>query len=722
MRNKLLFTFVGLIFPVVLLAWEGNIAITTPNTQLLLKATANNLLQTYYGPRVEGQVPELQAAALPTFGTVDMIELPALQVLHASGDLNLELMVSNYTSAPDGHATLHTITLTDKLQPVTVKIFYKAYQTIDLIETWTEIFNGEKKSIQLKRFDSGTLALPRGNVWTTHLHGNWAAEAVPTQEPLTPGLKVIRNTDGARNAHCDAPSLMLSLDGKPQENTGRTIGMTLCWSGNYELRLNTANNQRHQIYAGIDPQSSEYILDPGKTFETPHLAFAYSKEGMSGVSRIFHRWARQEGMLHSGMTTRDILLNSWEGIYFSITEERIINMIDDISGMGGELFVMDDGWFGTKYQRNSDDAALGDWEVDRKKLPNGIGALTRAAAERNIKFGIWIEPEATNTRSELFEKHPEWVMQTKGRELKLGRGGTQVMLDMSNPQVQDFVFGVVDRLLTAYPEIAYIKWDANASIQNYGSTYLPANKQQNLYVDYHLGLVKTLQRIRAKYPNVVIQDCASGGGRANYGLLPYFDEFWVSDNNDALQRIYIQWGTSYFFPSNAMAQHIGGSPYHMTHRSLPIKFRCDVAMSGRLGMELQPRDMTDEERQQCTTAISDYKKLRPLIQLGNLYRLVSPYEKQGLAALMYVDDNQSDAVLFVYKLENMMNQTLPRICLSGLDAGKTYIVVEKNLPVGKEPCALNGKKYTGATLMEVGLDIPLEGDYASRIFELKAEN
>ena len=190
---------------------------------------------------------------------------------------------------------------------------------------------------------------------------------------------------------------------------------------------------------------------------------------------------------------------------------------------------MDDGWFGDKYPRNNDSSSLGDWVVDKRKLPGGISTLTQAARQRGIKFGIWIEPEMCNTVSELYEKHPDWMLQTKGRELKQGRGGTQVVLDLTNPKVQDFIFGIVDNLMTQNPDIAYIKWDANASIQNYGSLYLPKNKQNNISILWHRGLINVLKRIRAKYPDLVMQDCASGGGRANYGLLPYFDEFWVSD-------------------------------------------------------------------------------------------------------------------------------------------------------------------------------------------------
>ncbi|MBO4660205.1 MAG: alpha-galactosidase [Prevotella sp.] len=726
MKRVLIATGIWMLTATSISAWNGEVVVSTPNTAMILHADEDtDLRMDYYGAKT-ATLQQLRDAgdafnfpALPAFGTVDMIHLPAIQVQHVNGDQNLELRVESLELRDEANAKTYVFTMQDKLLPVTVKVFYKAYKNVDIIETWTEITHSEKTAITLKRYDSGHLTIRRGDVWLTHLHGDWAAEADITQEPLTAGVQVIRNTDGARNAHCDAPELMLSLDGQPQENSGRTIGAALCWSGNYELRINTNNKKEHHLYAGIDPQSSEYVLSPKEVFATPHLALTYSTEGMGGVSRAFHRWARTEGMLHRGMKTGDILLNSWEGLYFDINEERMIQMMDDISQLGGELFVMDDGWFGDKYQRNDDSSTLGDWVVDKKKLPGGLSVLCSSAAKKGIKFGIWIEPEAVNTKSELFEKHPEWALQTKGRELKLGRGGTQLVLDMTNPQVQDFAFKIVDDLLTNYPEISYIKWDANASIQNVGSLYLPMAKQSNLYVDYHRGLIKVLERIRAKYPNVVMQDCASGGGRANYGLLPYFDEFWVSDNTDALQRVYIQWGTSLFFPANAMANHINHCPYWNTGgRVIPLKFRCDVAMSGRLGIELQPKDMNDEERQQVSTCFRDYKELRDVVQTGDLYRLVSPYNRKGIAALMYTSQS-SQGVLFVYKTDNYYNQPLPRIRLAGLNPDKTYTLTEKNVRVGQQPCELSGRQFTGRFLMDVGIEVPLWEDYASRVFELK---
>lgn len=710
-------------------AGADNVMIQTPNTTMVIKADkGQELRQAYYGDRISdaeaSQLAEagidLNTAAYPVFGQSDMVQLSALQVLHPDGQLVLYPTVDQVSASKEGNGTVTTITMTDKKYPVTVKVFYKTYSSCDVIETWTEISHREKKAIRLQRFDSGHLAFPQGNAWMMHFHGDWSAEFYPTTEPITQGLKTIRNSDGDRNSHLDAPEIMISLDGKQQENAGKVIGAALCWSGNFELRINTTLNKMHHFYAGISPQASEYILEPGETFTTPRLALCMSNEGLGGVSRNFHRWARHEGWLHQGDKTREILLNSWEGVVFNVNEKGMFQMMEDIKEMGGELFVMDDGWFGEKYQRNDDKSTLGDWMVDRQKLPGGIKPLVDKAKSLGIHFGIWIEPESANTISEFYEKHPDWVLQEKGRELKQGRGGTQVLLDMCNPKVQDFVFKIVDNLMTENPDIAYIKWDANCSLQNYGSNYLPAQKQSHIYIEYHRGLLKTLERIRAKYPRLVIQDCSSGGGRVNYGLLPYFEEFWPSDNNDPFQRVFIQWGTSYFFPSNAMAQHIAHSPYWNTGRTSPIKYRTDVAMSGRLGIELQPANMTPEEREQTKRAISDYKRIRDIVQLGNLYRLVSPYE-ENLSSFLYTNDSKDRVVLFAHRVKYLYNMVIPRVRLAGLDASKNYRIKEVNVKINEKPCYLDGKVVSGRLLMEAGLNIPLEKDYASRVFELTAE-
>ena len=540
-------------------------------------------------------------------------------------------------------------------------------------------------------------------------------------------MKVIKNKDGVRNSHTAHAEVMFSLDGRPQENVGRTIGAALCYTGNYKLRIDTDDSEYHQFFAGINEENSQYHLQKGETFATPVLALTYSDEGLSGASRNFHRWGRTYKLAH-GDKPRKILLNSWEGVYFDINQQGMEQMMADIESMGGELFVMDDGWFGDKYQRNSDNSSLGDWVVDTRKLPEGIEGLLRDAKKHHVGFGIWIEPEMSNTTSELYEKHPEWIVKAPQRDPVLGRGGTQVVLDLGNPEVQDFVFGVVDDLMSKYPEIEYIKWDANMAIMNHGSNYLTADNQSHMYIEYHRGFESVCNRIRAKYPDLTIQACASGGGRANWGYLPWFDEFWVSDNTDALQRIYMQWGTSYFFPAIAMASHISSAPNHQVFRTVPIKYRIDVAMSGRLGMEIQPKNMTEEEKEICRKAIADYKMIRPVVQFGDIYRLVSPYDRLGVASLMYTSPEKDKAVFYWWKMETFYNQHLPRVRMAGLDPAKMYRVKELNR-IDNESLPFEGKTYSGKFLMKNGLEIPYThkvdyhklNDYASRVLYLEAE-
>ena len=472
--------------------------------------------------------------------------------------------------------------------------------------------------------------------------------------------------------------------------------------------------------AGINEETSHYILEPDEIFTTPEFAMTYSTNGKGGVSRAFHRWAR-EYKLNQGKRPRDILLNSWEGVYFKVNQKEMDQMMEAFSAMGGELFVMDDGWFGNKYPRNGGNSSLGDWEVCKEKLPEGIEGLLRSAQKHKIKFGIWIEPEMTNTKSELFEEHPNWVMKVKNRPLSTGRGKTQVVLDLTNPEVQDFVFGVVDNLMTKYPEIAYMKWDDNSSLMDYGSPYLPKNKQSHLYIEYHKGLNKVLKRIRAKYPKLVLQACAGGGGRVNYGMLPYFDEFWTSDDTDALQRIYLQWGVSSFYPAIAMASHVSADKNHQTGRRIPLKFRFDVAMSGRLGMEIQPKDMSEEDKVFAKRAIAAYKGIRPVVQFGDLYRLVSPYTNKGISSLMYVAPEKDRAVFYVYKISHLLNMVIPNVRMSGLDAGRMYRLVDLTAVKEDKPCLLHDKVISGKILMEEGISLKnlLKSEYSSLVLELQ---
>lgn len=711
-----------------LFASAEKVELRTPNNSFVLDLNKGAEPQfLYYGPALHaGDINHLQRFSdpnwsrpevYPAYGAVHTQSEVCLAMRHADGNLSTHMLIEDWTvapisdQAPNGASrkgNLLTITLKDPVYPTTVHLYYQTYEDVDMMEYWTDITNGEKQTVTLTQFYNPLLPIHRDNVYCTHFHGSWAAEAQLVEDRLQNGMLVIKDKDGLRNATANRNEVMMSLDGPARENEGAVIGASLLYTGNYRITIDTDDSDYHYYFSGINPDNSEYHLRKGETFTTPRTALTYSTKGTNGVSQTFHRWARKYQLRH-GNQERMILLNSWEGVYFDINQKGMDQMMQDIKSMGGELFVMDDGWFGDKYPRLTDNSSLGDWVVDTNKLPDGIEGLLRDARKDGVKFGIWIEPEMTCTTSELYEKHPDWVIKAPGREPVRGRGGTQLCLDLSNPKVQDFVFSVVDNLLTDYPEIAYIKWDANAPVMNHGSQYLTKDDQSHLYIALHEGLIKVCQRIRAKYPDVIIQDCASGGGRANYGLLPYFDEFWVSDNTDALQRIYMQWGTSYFYPAIAMASHISAVPNHAVFRTTSLKFRCDVAMSGRLGMEIQPKNMTDEEKALCRQAISDYKSVRPVIQFGDLYRLHSPYAGDNLASEMYVTENKDRAVFFWWKLETFKNQHFPRVKMAGLDPDRMYTIHELNR-IDNKPLSFEGQSFSGAYLMNTGLDLPYSHD------------
>ena len=692
----------------------------TANTTMVLETEPGQELKTiYYGARLnETEITMLRGykalRTYPCYG-VTGTEEAAFSAIHSDGNRTVQLRIESAETTPWENGGQLCVTCKDGYYPLTVKIYFKTFKDQDMIETWTETINEGKKPVTLTRFDSGHLPIRVDDVWISTLYGTWANEGRVNTEPLTRGWKVIRNIDGTRNSHTSHGEVMISLDGRPREDAGRVIGAALCWGGNYELRFQTNDSDFHHFFAGILPEHDNITLAKGKSFATPHLALSFSNEGLSGVSRNFHRWGRKY-MLRHGDQERRILLNSWEGVYFDINEEGMKQMMDDIASMGGELFVMDDGWFGAKYPRNNDHTSLGDWTTDIRKLPNGVPGLVKAATERGIKFGIWVEPEMTNTVSELYEAHPDWIIKAANRDIVKGRGGTQVVLDMSKKEVQDFAFGVIDNVMKENPDIAYIKWDANAPISMDFSN-----------IAYWQGFYAMVERVREAYPDLTIQACASGGGRANWGVLPWFDEFWVSDNTDALQRIYMQWGTSYFFPAIAMAAHISATPNHTVHRTTSLKYRIDVAMSGRLGMEIQPKNMTEQEKDICRKAIADYKRIRPVVQFGDIYRLVSPYDNRGFASLMYVSEDGRQAVAYWWKIANFYDEHFPRLRFAGLDPERSYRVNELNR-LDINPLSFEGKTFTGRFLMESGLEIPatnnveysLKSDWSSRVLLLEA--
>ena len=705
--------------------------IDTKNTSLVIKAEQGKHPQIlYYGAKlqpgdvesvgVNGKIFDLYPARFDRTSEPD-----ALSVEMPDGNVSVDLRTESLKESNwDGGKDIE-ILCKDPLYPFfTVKIFLRSYNEENLIETWTAIHNGGKKPVILHRFDSGFLPIQEGDVWMTSMHGAWADECRLVCQPLVNGTREVSAHGGVRDNAIAHSEVMLSLDGKPQENSGRVIGAALEYGGNFEMRVVTIEGI-HRFFGGISPRDSWYTLAKGEEFVTPKLAYSWSDEGLGGVSRNFHRWGRKYRLAHGGQPN-DILLNCWEGVYMDIQEPVMHKMAADVASIGGELFVIDDGWFGSeKYPRDTDIQGLGDWQLQKKKLPHGLQGMVDCCNDLGIKFGIWIEPEMVNTRSELYEKHPEWVLNAAGREPVPGRGGTQMVLDLCNPVVQDFVFGILDGVMKQAPGIAYIKWDCNNIMRSPGSPYL--KNQNHLYIEYIRGLEKVLNRVREAYPDLIIQCCASGGARVNWGTMPWFDEVWTSDNTDALQRIRIQWGTSYFFPAEMMACHVSASPNHQTGRVIPLKYRIDVAMSGRLGFELQPAQMTEEEKEICRKAVTEYKKIRPVVQCGDLYRLVSPYDGKGLASLLYTNEDKSQAVFFWWRTEFFRNDHPARVPLAGLDPAKKYKVTELNKVDGEPVTALEGKTVSGAYLMANGFNFPEKdvynghNDWHSHVILLEAQ-
>lgn len=679
----------------------------------------------YMGERIEDSTPFLdkQTYRRSDYGTDPHAYLasgglsyrePGLRVTHSDGDLNTELAYVNHqqTEMAAGNVIETTITMQDKKLPLIVELIIKAYQKENVFTQYVRITNNEKKAVVLHNFYSSYLPLRARKYYLNSFYGAWAQEMFMEETLLTHGIKTIENKMGVRTTHTENPSFVLALDTPLAENTGNVIGGALAWSGNYKLNFQVDEFDILSITAGMNPYASEYTLASNETFHTPEMIYTYSTTGAGGVTRNLHDWARNYNV-YDASTIRPTLLNSWEGAYFTFDEKTITDMIDDAAGMGLEMFVLDDGWFGNKYPRNSSRQGLGDWQVTKDKLPNGISHLADYTVSKGLKFGIWIEPEMVNPKSELAEKHPDWIVQSKGRAVPTTRN--QWLLDLTNPKVQDFVFSVFDDVMKQSKNISYIKWDANRHVGSVGSSYLAADKQSHFWIEYTQGLYRVYERIRAKYPHVIIQACSSGGGRVDYGALRYHQEVWTSDNTEPRSRMFIQYGTNMIYPALVTGSHVSAAPNHQTGNITPLKFRFDLAMSGRLGMELQPKDLTEKEKIFAKTAIENYKKIRDIVMQGDLYRIISPYEGKGLYAIMYVSKDKKRAVVFDYCFEYQgRTHNSQSIKLNGLDKNKQYKITELN--VDKSNYWGNGKVFRGEYLINEGINPKLEKMYESAVF------
>ncbi len=693
------------------------IIIETKTTSLVLSVGRNHrVTQSYFGKKLTVDEAAKLSGGNEVYITAGMEDQNegAIRMVHTDGNPSLELNYeSTSTNKINDDVTTTNIILKDPVYPVEVTLHYTAYFNENVIKTWTEIIHHEEKPVQLTQYASSILHFNSDEYWLTQFHGDWAREMEMVEEKLTNGIKSIESKLGTRTNFYQTQAFFLSLNKPSTETEGETIAGTLAWTGNFKYTFEIDQHNALRVVSGINPYASEYYLQPNEIFTTPEFIFSYSSNGKGQASRNLHQWARTYDVL-DGTAPRMTLLNNWEATHTDFNEPRLVELFGEAKKLGVDLFLLDDGWFGNKYPRNNDRAGLGDWQEDKTKLPNGIGYLVKEAGKQGIKFGIWLEPEMVNPKSELYEKHPDWILKLPNRKEDLQRN--QLVLDLTNPKVQDFVFAVVDDMMIKNPGLAFIKWDCNRSMTNAYSSYLK-NKQSHLFIDYTRSFYKVMERLRAKYPHLPIMLCSGGGGRTDYGALKYFTEFWPSDNTDPLERIYIQWGYSYFFPANTISAHITG----MGKQSL--KFKTDVAMMDKLGYDIRVNDFTSNELQFSNDAVKTYNRINNVIWFGDLYRLQSPYESNK-AVVMYVNENKNKAILFNYNLNTRTQDIFNRVQLQGLDPQRSYRIKEINLfPGTKSQLPENDRVFSGHYLMTVGLNLnggntrPL----TSNIFELTEE-
>ena len=689
------------------------IRISTDNTDLVLQVAPNGrLYQSYFGEKLlhendlknlpwnihagsDGSVSQRGWEVYGGSGNEDYFE-PAIAVTHSDGNPSTYLYyVSSSTQQVEG-GTQTTINLRDDKYPVDVTLHYVAYPKENVIKTWSEIKHQEKKPVYLSRYASTMLYFNRTAYYLTEFSGDWAKEMQMSTQQLQPGKKILDTKLGSRAAMHMQPFFEVGLDQPADEQKGDVLMGTLGWTGNFRFTFEVDNAGNLRIIPAINPYASRYELKADEVFTTPEFIFTLSHEGTGAGSRNLQAWARNY-QLKDGKKSRMTLLNNWENTAFNFNQEILAGLMKEAKHLGVDMFLLDDGWFGNKYPRKNDHAGLGDWEVTHDKLPGGIKALTDAAKEAGVKFGIWIEPEMVNPKSELFEKHPDWAIHYPNRDMYFYRN--QLVLDLSNPKVQDYVYSVVDNILKENPEVAYFKWDCNSPITNIYSPYLK-DKQGQLYIDHVRGVYNVMKRVKENHPDIPMMLCSGGGARCDYEALKYFTEFWCSDNTDPVERIFIQWGFSQFFPAKAMCAHVTS-----WNRNTSIKFRTDVASMCKLGFDLGLKDLSKDELTYCQEAVANWKRFQPAIMDGTQYRLVSPYESNHMA-VNYVSKDKSQAILFAYDIHPRFQEKLMAVKLQGLNPDAMYKIEEINLmPHTASTLKANGKVLSGDYLMKVGLDV-----------------
>jgi len=680
------------------------------------------------------QVLDPVSMELPTAGSGDF-RIPMLTVRHANGSTVLDLVYrehhihagkpvldglpSTYVD-DDAEAETVEILLVDGNSSLQVKLFTTIYADRPVITRSMRVINDGTGDVKLTTAMSMALDLPDPDWHLMHLTGAWGRETQIVDAPLVAGTRAVRSQRGS-SGHQQNPFMLLRRPATT-EAAGEAIGISLVYSGNFLAQVEVDPYDTVRARIGFDPDTIRWQVSPGMDLQIPEAVLVWSDEGIGGVSDTYHRLYRER--LATG-TWRDrprpVVLNSWEGVYFDFDEDVLVEMAAAARGLGAEFFVLDDGWFG---QRDDDTSSLGDWTVDLRKLPSGLPDLVERINDLGLGFGIWIEPEMVNPRSRLFEEHPEWAVGFPGRPRSELRN--QYVLDMSNKEVVDYLERVVGNVLNSAP-ITYVKWDMNRVItEPYGAS-LPPERQNEFFHRYMLGVYDLYARFNERFPEILFESCAGGGGRNDPGMLAFAPQAWISDNTDAVERQRIQYGTSLVYPLNAMSAHVSAVPNHQVGRNTPLDTRAAVAFFGNLGYELDPRHLDEVEHERVQQQIAWYKERRELFHQGRFHRLVSPFEGDGNeTAWMTVADDRRRALVGWYRT---LSHALPGpslLRLRGLDPEVRYRVTV--WPEADDWITrANVLERGGDDLMSNGLflddhawEAQERGDFQARIFDLEA--
>ncbi len=651
----------------------------------------------------------------PSFGLGDMRE-GALTVVAPDGSRAVDLRLAKAevldekpaleglpATRGEGCAALR-LTLRDAHTGLEAELNYAVYDDCPAIVRSARLVNRGDAPLTVERAYSLCLDLPDDDWELITLSGSWARERTPYRRALTPGFQGVSSQRGASSLQT-SPFMALCRPGAG-EDAGEVLGLSLIYSGNFIARAEGTCTGGARLLMGVNDRDFTWRLEPGEAFQTPEVALVISNEGIGGMSRGFHRLWENHLLPKKWMhADRPVLLNSWEAAYFDFDEDKLLSIARAAADAGASLFVVDDGWFG---HRDDDTTSLGDWTADTRKLPGGLKRLGARVRELGLGFGIWMEPEMVSPDSDLFRAHPDWCLHIPGREAITARH--QLILDLGRTEVQEFVYSsVADTLRQS--GATYLKWDMNRNFSNVGSAALPPQRQGETAHRYMLGLYAVTERLVRDFPDVLFEGCASGGGRFDAGILCYVPQFWCSDDTDALMRCAIQYGTTLVFPPSTMGCHVSAVPNHQTGRVTPLETRFAVALGGCFGYELDPRALSEAERQALREQTAFAERTQQLRLYGDFYRLRSPFEGND-TAWMSVSPDRAEAI-FTYVLNRAVPNVMPPLVkLRGLDAGKRYRIEQ------------TGEVYGGDELMNVGLCLPVpflgSGDAWSRLYTLKA--